>query len=116
MPTYFTKEHEWVRVEGDAATVGISTLTVANGFTAGSGGGIDNGGTLTLTNCTLSGNTAGTGGGLAHGGTLMLSNTTFSGNSAAGFGGDDFQRRHSDCARRRRSGYRRGRSGATQVG
>ena len=24
MPTYFTKEHEWIRVEGDAATVGIS--------------------------------------------------------------------------------------------
>lgn len=25
MPTYFTKEHEWVRVEGDTATVGISS-------------------------------------------------------------------------------------------
>ena len=25
MPTYFTKEHEWVRVDGDAATVGISS-------------------------------------------------------------------------------------------
>ncbi|MFL6732660.1 MAG: glycine cleavage system protein GcvH [Sphingomicrobium sp.] len=24
MPTYFTKEHEWIRVEGDTATVGIS--------------------------------------------------------------------------------------------
>ena len=24
MTTYFTKEHEWVRVEGDTATVGIS--------------------------------------------------------------------------------------------
>jgi glycine cleavage system H protein len=24
MPVYFTKEHEWVRVEGDTATVGIS--------------------------------------------------------------------------------------------
>ena len=24
MPTYFTKEHEWIRVEGDQATVGIS--------------------------------------------------------------------------------------------
>ena len=24
MPTYFTKEHEWIRVDGDAATVGIS--------------------------------------------------------------------------------------------
>jgi glycine cleavage system H protein len=24
MPLYFTKEHEWVRVEGDTATIGIS--------------------------------------------------------------------------------------------
>ena len=25
MPVYFTKEHEWVRVEGDTATIGISS-------------------------------------------------------------------------------------------
>jgi glycine cleavage system H protein len=25
MPVYFTKEHEWIRVEGDTATIGIST-------------------------------------------------------------------------------------------
>lgn len=24
MPVYFTKEHEWVRVDGDTATIGIS--------------------------------------------------------------------------------------------
>jgi glycine cleavage system H protein len=24
MPVYFTKEHEWIRVEGDSATIGIS--------------------------------------------------------------------------------------------
>lgn len=24
MPVYFTKEHEWIRVEGDIATIGIS--------------------------------------------------------------------------------------------
>ena len=24
MPVYFTKEHEWIRVEGDTATIGIS--------------------------------------------------------------------------------------------
>jgi glycine cleavage system H protein len=24
MPLYFTKEHEWIRVEGDTATIGIS--------------------------------------------------------------------------------------------
>jgi glycine cleavage system H protein len=25
MPVYFTKEHEWIRVEGDTATIGISS-------------------------------------------------------------------------------------------
>ena len=25
MPVYFTKEHEWIRVDGDTATIGIST-------------------------------------------------------------------------------------------
>jgi glycine cleavage system H protein len=25
MPVYFTKEHEWIRVDGDQATVGISS-------------------------------------------------------------------------------------------
>jgi glycine cleavage system H protein len=25
MPVYFTKDHEWIRVEGDMATVGISS-------------------------------------------------------------------------------------------
>ena len=25
MPVYFTREHEWIRVEGDTATVGISS-------------------------------------------------------------------------------------------
>jgi glycine cleavage system H protein len=25
MPVYFTKEHEWIRVDGDTATVGISS-------------------------------------------------------------------------------------------
>lgn len=24
MPVYFTKEHEWIRVEGDSATIGIT--------------------------------------------------------------------------------------------
>ncbi|HZU51509.1 MAG TPA: glycine cleavage system protein GcvH [Sphingomicrobium sp.] len=25
MPVYFTKEHEWIRVDGDTATIGISS-------------------------------------------------------------------------------------------
>ncbi|SFR98156.1 glycine cleavage system protein GcvH [Sphingomonas jatrophae] len=29
MPTYFTKEHEWIAVEGDTATVGITDYAQA---------------------------------------------------------------------------------------
>lgn len=29
MPTYFTKEHEWITVEGDVATVGITDYAQA---------------------------------------------------------------------------------------
>ncbi len=66
--------------------VTISGLTIANS-SAGSGGGISNSGTLTMTNCTVSGNSAGPGGGgIANGGTLTMTNCTVSGN-IAGFGG-----------------------------
>jgi len=52
------------------------------------GGGIFNGGTLTVTNCTFSGNSAGAGGGIENsGGALAVTNSTFSGNSATGLGG-----------------------------
>ena len=54
------------------------------------GGGIDNGGTLTLTNSTVSGNSAIFGGGIyANGGTgeVTLSNSTISGNSGFHGGG-----------------------------
>ena len=46
-------------------TVSFSGLTIANGFTSGEGGGIQNvnSGTANVTNCTLSGNNAGGGGG-----------------------------------------------------
>ena len=51
------------------------------------GGGIYNGGTLTLTNSTVSGNEAdneyGYGGGIDNGGTLTLTNSTVSGNTAS---------------------------------
>ena len=70
----------------------ISGLTIANGNSPGSnGGGIyNNGGTLTVSNSTLSGNSAGSGaggGGIFNNvGTLTVSNSTISGNSAS-FGG-----------------------------
>jgi CSLREA domain-containing protein len=71
--------------------VSISGLTLAKGKISAfgeSGGGILNqGGTLTLTNSTVSGNSASIGGGIQNtGGTLNLTSSTISGNSA-GLGG-----------------------------
>jgi hypothetical protein len=72
----------------DSGTVAISGLTLTNGNLANdAGGGIANGGTLTLSNCTLSGNTAYAGGGIFNGGTLTLSNCTLSTNAAVELGG-----------------------------
>jgi Ca2+-binding RTX toxin-like protein len=53
----------------------------------GSGGGLDNSGSLTLTNCTLSGNSAVFGGGLINSATALLSDCLLSGNSAIAGGG-----------------------------
>jgi hypothetical protein len=66
----------------------LSGLTITGGKTARNGGGLDNeGGTVTLTDCTLSGNTAGVeGGGLWTSGTTSLIHCSVSGNSAS-FGG-----------------------------
>ncbi len=69
----------------------VGTLTLTNstisGNTAGWGGGIDNSGTLTITNSTISGNTAGWGGGIDNSGTLTITNSTISGNTADWRGG-----------------------------
>ena len=69
-------------------TVSISGLTIENG-SASSGAGIDNNGTLTLNNDTLSDNSASgrNGGGIYNTGTLTLSNDTLSDNSAQYGGG-----------------------------
>ena len=75
----------------------LGTLTLTNstvsGNTAGDdGGGIsnNNNGTLTLTNSTVSGNTAGdNGGGINNNGTMTLTNSTVSGNTAQFGGGID---------------------------
>ena len=84
---------------GSGATVSISGLSITNGYVAefrAVGGGIDNAGTLTVSNCTISGNIAlgavagsagvGYGGGIANFGTLTLSNSTVAGNDARGAG------------------------------
>jgi predicted outer membrane repeat protein len=69
-------------------TVTLNDLTIANG-NAGFGGGIDNEGTLTVTNSTFSGNNSSGfgGGGIANNGTLSVSNSTFSANSTSDIGG-----------------------------
>jgi hypothetical protein len=69
---------------GVGATVTISGLTIANGYTDGSGGGIcNNDGTVALNNCTMSGNNAyWNGGGIYNNGTVVLNNCTVSDNTA----------------------------------
>jgi hypothetical protein len=67
----------------------LSDATITNGSVDGNGGGIYNGGELSLTRVTVSGNAAasGTGGGINNAGTLTMKNCTVSGNSASGEGG-----------------------------
>jgi hypothetical protein len=67
--------------------VSLSGMTISNGDgqIGGTGGAINNYGTLTISNCTLSGNTAGlaNGGAINNYGTLTISNSVLSDNSAA---------------------------------
>ena len=76
------------QVDG-GVTASISGLTISGGSPAsGAGGGLANGGTVTLTDCTLSGNTAFTsGGGLSNVGTATLTGCTLSGNYVHAVGG-----------------------------
>ena len=70
---------------GGGITVNISGVTIQNGSAPGYtyGGGFENGGTLTLSNSTVSGNSATYDvGAIYNYGTLTLSNSTVSGNSA----------------------------------
>jgi hypothetical protein len=70
-------------------SVMFSNLTISYGNAGlGSGGGILNkGGTVTITNCTVSGNSAGGGGGITSFGTTTISNSTVSNNFAISGGG-----------------------------
>jgi len=68
--------------------VEMSGLTIRNGTPPVSGGGISNGGTLSITDSTITTNAAGPegcGGGISNGGTLTLTNSTVSKNVAASF-------------------------------
>jgi hypothetical protein len=71
----------------------LDNLTIANANTSGSGGGIANAGTLTITNTTFSNNGAPDGGAIYQEAgavnvlaVLTVTNSTFSGNSASGGG------------------------------
>jgi predicted outer membrane repeat protein len=65
----------------------VTNTTFSGNSASEFGGGIDNKGTLTVTNSTLAGNSAAGGGGILNDGTLRVTNSTLSGNSASGFGG-----------------------------
>jgi CSLREA domain-containing protein len=74
---------------GSGAAVAISNLTLTGGY-ASSGGGIDNAGTLTVSNTTISGNTAEiSGGGMSNESTglLLLNESTVVANTAGMNGG-----------------------------
>jgi hypothetical protein len=76
-----------VTISNANAHVTLSKLTIRNGA-ALDGGGVSNGGTLTINRSTLSGNTAGSGGygqggGIYNSGTLTINNSAISGNSAS---------------------------------
>lgn len=68
----------------------LTNCTISNNYTASNGvlgGGIYNSGTATIIGCTISGNSAGNGGAIANEGTLIVSDSTLSGNSASSGGG-----------------------------
>jgi hypothetical protein len=64
-------------------TASLSGLTISGGSTTGLGGGLFNeGGTTTLTNCTVSGNSAGVAGGITNSGVLALTDSLVTRNTA----------------------------------
>jgi hypothetical protein len=73
----------------ESGSVAISGLTVSGGKTVRGGGLDNNGGSLSLTDCTIAGNSADTGGGVftQAGGSTTLSDCTVSGNSGGSGGG-----------------------------
>jgi predicted outer membrane repeat protein len=70
-----------------AATAVFNSLIITKGTSQSIAGGVNNTGTLTLNQCTVSGNSGGGGGGIDNGGTLTFNQCTISGNSAGGGGG-----------------------------
>src|SRR5262249_7556215 len=76
-------------IDPQADLVTLAHLTITGGSAPGSGGGIFNAATLTLTDVVVSGNAAvhGSGGGVANSSRLTATGCTFSGNTADDQGG-----------------------------
>ena len=75
-------------IEIDNGTVNLTDLTISNGNTDNSGGGIYNDSTLTVTNCAFTNDSAGEeGGGLDNEDNLTIANCAFTNNSANYGGG-----------------------------
>ncbi len=72
-------------------TLMVTDATVAGNLASHDGGGINNetGGSMSLTNATISGNSAQGGGGIKNHGSMSLTKVTISGNNAQGSGGID---------------------------
>jgi hypothetical protein len=77
-------------ISGVTITKGNGRGTTVPSLAAVGGGIVNNGGTLTLTNSTVSGNTTNQGGGIYSNGTTTLTNSTVSGNTASSNGGGIF--------------------------
>ena len=83
---HFRQHGRWYPQHG-TATVRNSTISGNTGESGSSGGGILNGGTLTMQNSRITGNKATYGGGMASRGTAILFQSTISGNTADSGGG-----------------------------
>jgi hypothetical protein len=77
------------RVDADAV-VTIDGLTITNGISPGDGAGINNSGTLTLSNSTLIDNYGSHGGAIGNSGNLIVTNSTIIGNKSEHEGGGIF--------------------------
>jgi len=85
---FYVAESVTAELRGFTVTRGAATASGGGGIGAGWGGGIQNNGTLVVTDCIVSGNaTTGFGGGIWNRGQLTLENGTVSGNTAPTGGG-----------------------------
>ena len=76
-----------IEVIDAAITLTVSGITIRNGQTTDTGGGIQNAGTLVLDACSVTGNSPDfDGGGIANSGTLAITNSTISSNTSGGDG------------------------------